>query len=269
MTGAAPLYLINLDRSPERLQRFQEWNRHLDSVVRVPAVDGAGLVQSELVHSGYVAPDANCNAGSLGCAMSHIGLWQRAIREDRALTILEDDVIVAHHFISAVDRLLSDLPADWDLVKWGWTVNLSALVEIGLSLVTLQGDGKPACRDPARLRSFQARATPVAPLRMLRSLGLFGYSISAKGARFVLEHCLPLKNRALESGDQSKTAAVAFDATLSDLYAKMQAFLCLPNLVVHADNGTSIRILMDHSGAPPPDASARSARGGTAFVTDD
>jgi GR25 family glycosyltransferase involved in LPS biosynthesis len=254
MTGLAPPYLINLDRSLERLRRFGEWNCHLENVVRIPAIDGTTLVRSKLVRSGYMAADANCNVGTLGCAMSHVSLWERAIREDRALTILEDDVVIAHHFISAATRVLSELPADWDFVKWGWTLNLSALVEMGLSQVTLVGDGKPSCHDPARLQAFQAEATQVVPLRMLRSFGLFGYSISPKGARLALEHCLPLKNHILEN--QSKIAAVAFDSTLTALYPKIQAFLCVPSLIIHADNGTSIRVLMDQNYAAHRDDGA-------------
>jgi GR25 family glycosyltransferase involved in LPS biosynthesis len=254
MTGMAPPYFINLDRSLDRLQRFGEWNCHLENVVRTPAIDGTTLVRSELVRSGHMAPDANCDAGTLGCAMSHVSLWERAIREDRALTILEDDVVIAHHFIPAATRVLSELPADWDFVKWGWAEHLSALIEIGLSQVMLVGDGKKPCHDPTQLQAFQAEATQVVPLRMLRSFGLFGYSISPKGARLALEHCLPLKNHAL--GNQSKIGTVAFDVTLSALYPKIQAFLCVPGLLLHADNGTSIRFEMDRNYAPHRDDGA-------------
>jgi glycosyl transferase family 25 len=245
-----PIHLINLDRSTERLRRFQERNRHLENVVRVSAVDGAALARSDLVGAGYIAGDLICGPGTLGCAMSHFKLWEKAVQENRALTILEDDAVVAHHFALAATLVMSELPPDWDFIKWGWTLNLFAWLDLGVSRVKLLPYGEAASRDAADLHSFQVRAVPVTPVRMLHSFGLFGYSISPKGARAALGFCLPLRKRAIEFPVAGVALeAIGIDATLCGAYPDMQAFMCLPQLVVHADEGDYVRVKMDRVGA--------------------
>jgi hypothetical protein len=229
-----PLRLINLDRCAERLRSFGEWNAHLGEIERVSATDGAALHRSELVRSGYITGDFRGGPGTLGCAMSHIRLWETAARDNRPLTILEDDVIVSHHFDRAAWRVMSDLPPDWDLVKWGWTPNLGGWVDIGGARVRLQGDGQPQSQDDADFRSFQAGASAAAPVRMLHSLGLFAYSISAAGARAALRFCLPLGG--------------GLDEIVAAAYPRMHAYLCMPSLVLHSYRDESVRMQLDRAG---------------------
>lgn len=230
-----PLHLINLDRSVDRLRHFGDWNGHLARVERVPAADGATLSRPELVRSGHVAADFDGGPGSLGCAVSHFRLWELAVRENRALTVLEDDVLVSRHFAAAARHAMSGLPPDWDLVKWGWTPNLGGCVDIGGGvLVRLQGDGEKQTQDAAVLRSFQDGAKATAPVRMLQSFGLFAYSISAKGARAALGACLPLRK--------------GFDETLAQAYPQMRAYVCMPSLVLHSYHDESVRMQLDRAG---------------------
>jgi hypothetical protein len=227
-----PLHLINLDRSAERLRRFGEWNAHLRDVERVAAADGAALSAAGLVRSGEIAAGFAGGPGSLGCAVSHLRLWEKAARENRALTILEDDVIASHHFARAAARVMADLPPDWDLVKWGWTPNLGGRLDLGGACVQLQGEGRPE-RDDAGFRSFQAGATAAAPVRMLHSFGLFAYSISPGGARAALAACVPLR--------------AGLDEVLSAALPGLRAFLCVPSLVVHSYRDESVRMQLDRA----------------------
>jgi Glycosyltransferase family 25 (LPS biosynthesis protein) len=246
--GLPPIHLINLDRSPARLQSFREWNGHLKNVERVSASDGSALARSDLIRSGHVAADFVCGPGSLGCAISHIKLWELAAGENRALTIVEDDAIASLHFAAAARRVMSDLPPDWDFVKWGWTPNLGAWLDINGSRVRVQGQGKPEHRDLDTLRSFQAGAVAAAPIRMLQSFGLFGYSISPAGARAALQFCLPLCKRMVEPPVAgAATEAAGFDEILSAAYPRMRAFLCMPSLMLHSYGDESVRMQLDRA----------------------
>ena len=94
------IYLINLDRSVDRLRHFNEANKHIE-FTRFAAVDGATLNRATLVERGYVNDDLPYGAGTLGCAMSHIGLWEIAAGENRSITVFEDDVIISRRFMIA------------------------------------------------------------------------------------------------------------------------------------------------------------------------
>ncbi len=76
------IHLINLDRSQDRLAAFVDANKHLTSVSRVPAVDGAtldiaSLVAKDTIAEGLVASEFY-TAGALGAAFSHLSMWQTA-----------------------------------------------------------------------------------------------------------------------------------------------------------------------------------------------
>jgi GR25 family glycosyltransferase involved in LPS biosynthesis len=239
-------YVINLDSTPKRWCQFAERNGHLN-VTRFPGADGASLDRMALLQAGYIAEDLSWPPGTLGCAISHIRLWELAVRESRPLTILEDDIAVAHHFEPAAAVTLSALPADWDFVKWGWLINPAfAWLDVGISRVTLHGYGAPAYQDKESIKAFQNTETTSVPVRMLHSFGLHAYSISPKGARCALDYCLPLRNRMITFPDAGiTTTATGVDVLLCGVYPQMQAFVALPSLVIVADEEGSVRKAID------------------------
>jgi Glycosyltransferase family 25 (LPS biosynthesis protein) len=117
------IHLINLDRSNERLRRFNERNGHLDNIVRVSATDGSTLDRETLISSGYISGDLEYGPGALGCALSHVKLWETAVAENRSITIFEDDIIVSQQFTKRAREVLSVLPTDWDIILWGYIFN--------------------------------------------------------------------------------------------------------------------------------------------------
>lgn len=118
------VFLINLDRSPERLARIDQQLRSLDvAYTRVPGVDGRfldpALRAAPRGNEWYFRPMEN---GDIGTYQSHRVCWQRVLDEglDWAI-VLEDDVALAPAF-RAVPAAIAQLPQDWDLVKLsnGW-----------------------------------------------------------------------------------------------------------------------------------------------------
>ena len=94
-------YLINLDRSPERLAEADAQLRAAGvAYARVPAVDGRALTAREhrravnrlrycLIHAGPP------NVGTIGCALSHQAVYRRMMAEGVPLAaVFEDDVTV-------------------------------------------------------------------------------------------------------------------------------------------------------------------------------
>jgi glycosyl transferase family 25 len=109
------VYVINLDRSPERLAHMTAMLGGLDvAFQRVPAVDGRKLSEAEVKR---LAPDGGLFAGEIGCFLSHRECWRRiAAGASSSGIVLEDDVI-ASPWLADLTKHASWIPADADLIK--------------------------------------------------------------------------------------------------------------------------------------------------------
>src|SRR5690349_3987373 len=113
---AAPIHLINLDRSADRLAEFKSRNPHLSNVTRFPAVDGSRLDRAELADRGAIEPNLGYTAGALGNSLSHFALWELALQSSEPVTLCEDDAVFHHSFEHRSAALLRCLPGDWHIV---------------------------------------------------------------------------------------------------------------------------------------------------------
>ena len=192
------IHLINLDRSVDRLQRFKQRNPHITDFVRVSAVDGAKVDREALVRAGVINSDLQYGPGALGCALSHMQLWDLAAAQDSAVTIFEDDTIISKSFEKHSQNISANIPSDWDFVQWGYTINpLFAWVDLFASRVRLEGYGNTRYNILEDALLFQEEKYCPGVVKLCHSFGCFGYSISAKGARAALKYCRPLRDRSV------------------------------------------------------------------------
>lgn len=117
------IFLINLDRSTERLQRAAEQIEETGfTFERVPAVDGATLTDEKIAEV-FDAETANrrfqydLTAGEIGCYLSHIKCWEKIIDDnlDYAV-ILEDDLLLDPQFASVISTI-PQLTSEWHYLK--------------------------------------------------------------------------------------------------------------------------------------------------------
>jgi hypothetical protein len=81
--------------------------------------------------------------------------------------------------------------------------------------------------------AFQAVNFTPAAFRLAHSFGSQAYSLSPQGARKLLAFCLPLKKQLVSfPGAAIVIEDVGLDSAMNDAYETMQAFLCLPPLVI-------------------------------------
>lgn len=113
-------YLINLDRSTDRLTRMeQEFGQYGLTFTRVSGVDGRLMKQEEL--DAVTAPvrrwEIPIPPAEIGCFLSHRKCLEIiASGEDAYAAVFEDDIILSHE----AQKILSDLswiPADADIIK--------------------------------------------------------------------------------------------------------------------------------------------------------
>jgi glycosyl transferase family 25 len=225
-------YLINLDRSTDRLARFRADNAFLPNVQRFPAVNGDALNRDTLVSQRVIDPQLAYSDGDLGCALSHLHLWETALRSDAPLTVFEDDTVLNQHFARRSAAVLDGLPEDWDIVLWGWNFDTVMVVDFlpGVSQAIVACD-QEALR--GRLSHFQQLDFDVAAQPLVCAFGLMAYSVSPRGARKLLGNCLPLRPFKLLIGGPSFTVENrSIDVVTNAYYPKLRAFVCFPPLVV-------------------------------------
>jgi glycosyl transferase family 25 len=106
-----PIYLINLDRSPLRLEYVSRRLATLGlSFTRIPAVDGAALPEEQRAAFAAARPrdGRGWSAGQIGCFLSHFEAWRRiAMQDTRWGLILEDDL----HLSDALPAVVTDIDA--------------------------------------------------------------------------------------------------------------------------------------------------------------
>lgn len=116
------IFLINLDKSSDRLARCQEFFAQFNiEFERIPAVYGKDLSEQEI--TSFYDADRNTTGykkelgvGELGCYLSHVKCWQKIVDEelDYAL-ILEDDFKLTESFNDFAE--IFPKLVDWDYVR--------------------------------------------------------------------------------------------------------------------------------------------------------
>ncbi|WFP65863.1 glycosyltransferase family 25 protein [Mesorhizobium sp. WSM4904] len=244
-TASSQIHLINLDRSVERWNKYQSNNWHLRrETVRVSAVDGASLDRDELIKEGLITADCAYPPGTLGCALSHINLWKQSVSQNKIITIFEDDVRSSFQFVEEAATLMAQAPADWDIIQWGYIFDPSFIwLDLGFSKAKLEFYDR---RYSKRTTSFQFEKFPRSLIKVEHSFGLQAYTITPKGARILLEKCLPLRSRLIPfPGTAVVLDDTGIDCAMCGAYTSMRAFVCMPPLVILDDDLPSDRIAMD------------------------
>jgi glycosyl transferase, family 25 len=237
---ALHIHLVNLDRNPERLAEFCNVNRHLTSVSRFPAVDGKSLELGSLVQQGLVTEDilSAFSVGALGCAMSNLTLWDKAIANDQVVTICEDDAIFNNRFEERAEDLLKRLPNNWDIMFWGFNFNLFVCFEVlpGVSPCVVTFD-----QDQMRSGSGIFKMQAITP-QAYKARWVFGtscYSISPLGAKNLKNKILPLRPQTVPLPEaqrvppyRPKWRTVGIDNCINAVHREINSFVCFPPLVI-------------------------------------
>jgi hypothetical protein len=238
------VYVINLDKDTQRLAEFERRNGHLSEVKRFSAVNGNLANREELLSEGIISSPLSYKNGTLGCALSHVRLWQTAVSENTPLTIFEDDVFSRVDFCNQQRAVLNSLPPEWDIILWGYIYNP---LFVWLDFDFAKAELRPYDRKiPADFFSIRRGDLAVRPIKLAHAFGLLSYSISPKGASLMLKGCLPLRDRLIDfPGAGIVINDEGIDCTLQAVYPSVNAYCCVPPLAVHMDEVESTRKTMD------------------------
>lgn len=236
-----PIQVISLGTASDRRREFARNNPHL-SYAFVDATDGRRLDEASIRASGLFEEHLRFSPGAYGCAISHLSLWERAVRDDRVVTVAEDDAIFRFDFEARSRQLLEELPEEWDFVLWGWNFDsfLSLRVLPGISPAVVFFNQDQLRKATAE---FQQLSDRTAPMRLEHVFGIPAYSISPRGARKFKSRCFPVPARDLDLPLFGKRLPnTGIDITMNLVYRESQAFCCFPPLVVSKNDHASSSI---------------------------
>ena len=225
------IVVINLDRATRKLEEFEAANRGIATYERFAAIDGLKVARDAFIANGTFHPDLDYTPGAIGCAISHITLWKRVVASDQPLTISEDDAHFNKDFARFASDAVAKLAGQFDLILWGW--NFDSVLCFNLWGIS----NCAAIFDPSQMLNtmdrFKAQSFTPTLYALQRAYGCVCYTISPKGAAFMLEHALPLRPmEVFFPGLNKNMPNTGIDVVMSGLYPQMRALVSFPPLVL-------------------------------------
>lgn len=245
-----PIKVINLKKSVERRKNFSLVNKFIQHNF-FDAVDGNSLPESTFNDPRlFVQPLPFSSKGVYGCALSHLSLWNYAIKTNRPVTIAEDDVIFRKDFYSESEKILSSLPEDWDIILWGWNFDSVLLIReyLGLSPAVMFFDPKSTLEN---IGKFSSQSIPSSAFKLDKCLGTPAYTISPNGARKFVKNCFPMKDFLLFFPVLNRNMAnLGIDVAMNNIYRDVNSFVAIPPLVI-SENIKATSTIQAHSDKSP------------------
>jgi GR25 family glycosyltransferase involved in LPS biosynthesis len=192
-------YVINLDRSPDRLKTFLADNSMPGlEFVRMRAIDGQKLDRAELVRRGVIAADLLYSNNSVACSLSHLSCWQEIIKQGKPGLVCEDDAILRRDFVR-MHKHFEKTVAQQDIVFWSYNFGLHLTYEVpGLGEFNAVAEEK-YLNTPERIERFQATTAPTTLFQPKRIWGLACYTITPSGAEKMMKLVMPLRNGKIDA----------------------------------------------------------------------
>jgi GR25 family glycosyltransferase involved in LPS biosynthesis len=125
------IYVINLKKNQDRLEKFMENAKKANvDVERFDAVYGKELSKDHPDILKYFVKDHGLNPGQIGCALSHVKIWEDAIKNNyNNILVFEDDAIIPEDFWDRFNEAYNELPKDWDFsylaLNWAYVRKIS------------------------------------------------------------------------------------------------------------------------------------------------
>jgi glycosyl transferase, family 25 len=189
------IYVINLDRTPERFANFLTTN-NVPGVkfTRVSAVDGQLLSRDQLIADKVIKEDLIFTTNSVACTLSHMKCWEIAIKTNKPITICEDDAVL-HRDFGRINRLYTQQINPFDFIYWGYNLDMHVAYEVPGFGTCATIFNESHFHDKNNISTFQDATFNINIHRVVRLFGTPCYTISPAAARAMMARHQPLINR--------------------------------------------------------------------------
>lgn len=239
-------YVISLERTPERLASFKEKNGWTKEFEHFPAIDGYGedLASAHGVVFKAIVPGLRYSRGAVGCALSHIKLWEKIAQEKEPAIILEDDAILHAFFENKLEGLLEEgdlWHEKWDMVVLGW--NMDCPIQFAMLPQVTPCQGVFFSETLAKTwETFKSLPIYPIPYKLEFCFGTPGYILKPHGAKKLLDKLLPLRNFTMDL-KHFKAENKGIDVALCSAYRDLEAYISFPPLLITPNEHSSSTVL--------------------------
>jgi glycosyl transferase, family 25 len=191
-----PVFLINLDRSQDRLAEFDVQAQGIGlAYKRFAAVNGRAGLPAPLRNE-FARSDRLSN-GEVGCYASHLSIARTVVQLDCSVAVvLEDDAVLGPDFLTCARQAIQSAPKGWDIIHFSTDFKRPAyrLLSLGCGRQLVRHSRLPAntaayaisLSGASKLSQPGARAIPIdmefryAWLRQLDIYGVFPAPVSQR-----------------------------------------------------------------------------------------
>jgi len=229
---SADIYVISLERSKDRREIFDNYNSKYIKYSYFNAVDGNELNVNSLPRNIFKKGSVNYSKGALGCALSHLKLWEKCIDLDKPIVIMEDDAIVSKDFNKHMNNLIHSLaPKDWDIMLLNYNFD-SILSYKNTSFETCNCIFNKTQISNEDIDTFVNSKINTTLAKLVHCFGLSSYIISPKGARIIKEKCFPLDNRIITMPFLNSIQCFTIDCMMNSVYKDISAYVAIFPFVI-------------------------------------
>lgn len=215
------IFVISLEQSNRRSE-FDKWNKTIIEYKYFDAIDGHRVQSDPRV---IKSNTSSYTKGAIGCAMSHLSLWETCIELNRPIVIMEDDAFVSNEFNQHLDAVINMLPSDWHILQLCY--NCDSILSFSNTnfenAVSLFNKTKFDDKD---IRAFQQSKIHPTIAKLNISFGTGCYAISPEGAKVLKHACFPMDNRIIHTPLMGPIKAASIDCMMNDVYRKINAYVC-------------------------------------------
>lgn len=226
------IFVISLESSKERKVNFDNYNSKYIKYTYHNAVDGKQINIDKLDSTIFKKGSKNYSNGAIGCALSHLQLWDKCIELDKPIVIMEDDVIVSRDYNKHMNNLMNNLlPKTWDIVQLNYNFD---------SVLSYNNTNYETCNcifnkhkiTKADIFNFVNTKINTTIAKLNFCFGMSAYIINPIGAKKLKDNCFPLDNRVINMPFLNNIMCYTIDCMMNSIYKDILAYVCIIPFVI-------------------------------------
>ena len=226
------IFVISLEKSKDRKEIFDEYNSKYIKYTYHNAVDGKKIQIDDLDGNVFKKGSTNYTNGAIGCALSHLQLWEKCIELNKPIIIMEDDAIVSKDFNKHINNLMNNLlPKKWDIIQLNYNFD-SVLSYDNTNFETCNSIFNKTKVTKDHISNFVNSKINTTIAKLNNCFGMSAYIINPPGAKKMKELCFPLDNRIINIPFLNNIMCYTIDCMMNAIYKDISAYVCLLPFVI-------------------------------------
>jgi len=226
------IFVISLERSSERKVIFDNYNSKYIKYTYYNAVDGKNININNLDPKLFKKGSQNYSNGAIGCALSHLQLWDKCIELNKPIVIMEDDAIVSRDYNKHINNLMNNLlPKTWDIVQLNYNFD---------SILSYNNTNYETCNcifnkhkmTKTDISNFVTTKINTTIAKLNFCFGTSAYIINPIGAKKLKDNCFPLDNRTINMPFLNNIKCFTIDCMMNSIYKDIQAYVCIIPFII-------------------------------------